>query len=428
MNKRDEILKDILKISKTSPHGRFLLAPRIGKTKIAISLIKRDKPDKILWVTPSTELVEKGVPEEFIKWRAKKYLERTKIITWKSLPNEIGYYDTIILDEEQSITEVNSETLISGKLRYGNIISMTGVPTQKKDKNELYKSLGLDIIYKIDINEAVDAELLSNYNINVVEEPYDRGSPMITSMQRSLRTLGPYQVKDGKLILTGKINATLDMIKSISREGNALYKLSIEGMNQGYLTLDESYGKIQTRHFRYTLKNGKYQFHTGNTPLKLFNNIKSYRQKVRMAKALFYNLTGRTMVFCGSIDIAESISENTYHSKTDAKDLYKFMEGTIDKIALVEAGGTGFTYKGVDNLIIMQAGSDKNGITSQKICRALLKQPDYKATIWILCLKGTEDESWIKSTLSKFDSSKVNFVKYEDLKKIFLKNFKDGDK
>jgi hypothetical protein len=112
----------------------------------------------------------------------------------------------------------------------------------------------------------------------------------------------------------------------------------------------------------------------------------------------------------------------TYHSKTNNEDLLSFVNGEINSISMVNSGGIGFTYKEVDDLFLVQADSDINGYTSQKICRALLKQPNHKVNIWIFNLLGTKDEKWVKSALQNFKPEKINYDyqlrDFESLKKI----------
>lgn len=50
-------------------------------------------------------------------------------------------------------------------------------------------------------------------------------------------------------------------------------------------------------------------------------------------------------------------------------------------------------------------------------------QKGYKATIWIICLLGTQDEKWVKSALQNFDSTKIEYIHYKNLEKQF-KNIK----
>src|SRR3990172_8503128 len=104
---KSQLQKGLVDFLPHQPSGRLLLAPRIGKTKIGIDLIKREEPNSILWVTPSSELATVDIPDEFEKWGAKKYLNKLTTVTWKSLDKITGTFDIIILDEDQHITTVN---------------------------------------------------------------------------------------------------------------------------------------------------------------------------------------------------------------------------------------------------------------------------------------------------------------------------------
>jgi hypothetical protein len=147
--------------------------------------------------------------------------------------------------------------------------------------------------------------------------------------------------------------------------------------------------------------------------------IANSMSKFNAAKFLMENLEGRKLLFAGSIAQAEDLCKNVYHSKSDNKALKAFQKGEINEIAMVDAGGTGFTYRAIDHLIVVQTDSDKNGRTSQKISRTLLQQKDYKAIIWLVSLTGTQDEKWVESALENFDRSKVRYER--------LKNFLTGE-
>lgn len=348
------------------PHGRLLLAPRVGKTRIAIEIIKKSNPISILWVTPSADLAETGIIAEFKKWKAVKYLKYLQTVTWMSLHKITGKYDMIILDEEHFITENNAVNLLNKSLS-GNILSMTGTATKHFDKNMIYQQLSLKVLYRVDINEAVDIGLLSNYNIKVLSIDMDRANKNIKAGTKSK----PF--------------------------------MTTEKANYDYLDKVAQMAIYQRRK---------------DTQFKLLARrraIINSQSKDKVVKWLWNNLEGRKLFFCASIDQANSLTNQTYHSKTDNFYLQKFINGEINEIAMVEAGGTGFTYKEIDHLIVVQADSDKNGQTTQKISRTLLAQKDYKANIWILCLNGTQDENWVNSTLTKFDKNKVEWIMSKNL-------------
>ena len=100
---RELIQQEILNNIPNPAHGLLQLAPRVGKTKLAINIIKREKPKKILWITPNTKLRDEDIPAEFKQWKATTYLKKTDIICYASLVNHTGNYDKIILDGENCL-------------------------------------------------------------------------------------------------------------------------------------------------------------------------------------------------------------------------------------------------------------------------------------------------------------------------------------
>lgn len=365
---KTKLQKEIIDSLPSYPSGRLLLSIRIGKTKVAIDLIKREKPESILWVTPSSELADKDIPSEFETWKAKRFIQKLTTVTWKSLPKMKGHYDIIILDEEQFITELNSKVLLDGTLTWKSLISMTGSATQRVEKNDIYKQLNLKVLYEVPLIEAVDMGLLANYKINVITVPMSNK----TDMEMKFKTRTSFTTSERK--------------------------------NYEYLSRQVRGAMITN--------SKSLKFHI----LKRMRAIKNSPSKDKVAQYLMNNLKGRKLFFSATIDQAERLSQYTYHSKTDNKDLQKFLKGDINTIAMVNAGGTGFTYKNLDHLVLVQADSNKNGLTGQKIGRTLLKQKNYKATVWIICLSETKDADWVESTLRIFHEDKIEYISFSNLK------------
>ena len=365
-SEKSRIQKEIVDGVGDNFHGRYILAPRVGKTKIGIDLTKKIKPKSIIWVTPSAKLADEDIPAEFDLWGAKKYKKSLITTTWMSLNKLTGYADLIILDEEQFATENNLSTLLDGSLKCETIISMTGTASKHDHKKELYARLNLKVLVNLSINAAVELKLLANYTIKVVE--VDMGT------------------------------------EKTVEAGNAKKKfMTTETAQYNYLHQSAQKAIFQRRNdmtFRI---------------LARMRAIKDSPAKTEAAKWLINHLEGRKLIFSATIKQAEELCDHTYHSKTDNVDLKKFMGGEIDEIAMVNAGGTGFTYKELDHLILTQTDSDKNGLTSQKISRTLLEQKDYEATIWILSLVGTQDEKWVASVLANFDKSKIEYLRFKNI-------------
>lgn len=361
MNKiKDEIQQEILDSIPSNPHGILNLAPRVGKTKLAISLIKRDKAKKVLWVTPSTQLRDKDIPEEFGRWKAKTFLNNTTIICYSSLEKHKGSYDVIILDEYQNITPANSTPLFDGSIKYNRIICLSGSHPKHEEKQEILDNLNLSIISKITIDEAIDKSLIADYNIYIVE-----------------------------VLMNDK--------DKIIKAGNK----------------EKSWMQTEKESYTYLSKNILKPFFA----IKRMRLIYDSPTKEFIAKQLCDNLKGRKLVFCSSIEQAERLGKgNTYHSRRDKTKLDAFLNQEIDELYCVRAGGTGFTYKNIDDLVIIQADSDKKGETTQKLARSLLEQgEEYKGNIWFICLVDTKDKSWLGEALTGFDKTKIKVIKSNEL-------------
>jgi superfamily II DNA or RNA helicase len=88
------------------------------------------------------------------------------------LKNITGKFDLIVLDEEQFATEKNCNNILTNKLK-GRIISMTGTPSTRSDKEDLYWRLGMNVCYQVTIDEAIELGIVSDYQITVYRVAMD---------------------------------------------------------------------------------------------------------------------------------------------------------------------------------------------------------------------------------------------------------------
>ena len=359
---RNLIQQEILDNIPNPAHGLLKLAPRVGKTKLGIEIIKREKPKSILWVTPNTKLRDEDIPAEFKQWKALSYLKKTDIICYASLANHVGKYDKIILDEYQDLTVVNAEPLLEGKIKFKTIVGLSGTHPKHKDKLDLYNKLKLKSLSEMSIDKAVENKLIAPYKIKVIELDLNNTD---------------------KYIQGG--NKTKPFMQTEKARYDYLTKLIRVKMFSGQPVPKFFY--LNRMRFLYNLKS-KHEF----------------------AKKFLGKLEGRTLIFTGSIAQAEDLCKHTYHSKTDDMSLKKFLDGKIDKLACVNAGGVGYTYKGVKNFVITQINSNGKGDSTQKIARSLVLQDEYIAYIYILVVRNTVDEDWLEKVLKDFDSNNVEYI------------------
>jgi superfamily II DNA or RNA helicase len=369
IDNRKELQDECLELLTNPCKSILLLSPRTGKTALAISYIKKHKLKKVLWVTPSVKLRDVDIPDEFVKWKAKTYLSGTTIICYSSLSTVTGDFDLVILDEIQALTPANVEPFFNKSITTKSILGLTGTMPKHEEKLQIIKRLGLSVIKEVTIDEAVEGNMVADYKVNVLEVPLN----------------------------------SLD--KNIKAGTKAKPFMTTEYANYAYLSKNVA----------------KMMYHSDKRMLKfaILNRLRfiyNSPTKLETAKKLINYLNCRKLVFTGSIEHAESITKQTYHSKTNQDYLNLFLDEKIDLLACVNAGGTGFTYKNVDHFIIVQADSNKSGNVIQKISRGLLLQPDYVASIWVICLTGTQDENWVKNALESLDQNKIEYINIKNLK------------
>lgn len=360
------VQKELLETLPSPCHGLLNIAPRVGKTKLTLDIIKRDKPKRILWITPNTKLRDKDIPAEFKLWKMLGYLKKTKLLCYSSLADHVGNYDLIVLDEYQYITDNNVSPILNGKITYKNIIGLSGTHPKHKEKLDIYTKLGLKIITSMSIDEAVEKKLIAPYNITVIECRLNNTEKYILAGSKDKPFMQTEEAKYS--YLTRLINAKM-------YSGAVVPKFYF----------------LNRMRFLYGLKS-----------------------KNEFAKKLVSKLPGRTLVFTGGIPQAELISEYVYHSKTDDISLNKFLEEKIDILALVNSGGIGSTYRNVDNFVIVQVNSDQKGDATQKITRSLVLQEGYIANIYILVVIDTVDEGWKNKVLEGFNPDKIKHVSYKN--------------
>jgi len=411
---RENIQEEHLKTIPSHTSGRLIFAPRYGKTKLMLSLIKRDNPDSILWVTTSKRLIKKDLPSEFKKWYSENFLKRTTFSTYKSLHKIHGTFSLIILDEEQHITENNSVN-IGNSLKYKTLLTCTGTKTKDLKKLQIFEALNLKILCEYKLKDAIKDGVLADLEIHVHYlalkkeklKDYFRIQNLILKCK-----IGEYERSQNFLKIKGTYENTYYLAYSKQVDSGHIFTIRTAIGSVGYLLFENNgkseIGKLTINEKTYKLNNGiVHETIPKSLLIQRKNAIGNSELKTEYAIKLLKNLKGKNLIFCSTIKQAERVCKNTYHSETNDIALNKFLNDEVKEIAMVNAGGTGFTYSNLDNLILTQIDSDNNGGSTQKLCRSLLKQQNYKAKIHILCVKETKDEVWVENFLMNFESYKI---------------------
>ncbi len=340
--------------------GRLLLAPRMGKSRIIIEATNIVNPESVLWVTSNVDLVTKDIPEEIQRWKSPGNTTEFTACTYRSVKKYAGQrFQWVLLDEDQKITEAVATELrqVICQCRIG----MTGTPTKSTKKLKLYEWLNMNsVFYRITIDQAVNSGFLADYKIKVIHT-----------------TMTDEEVQSG----TKK--------KPFKQSEKGHYKWVDRIANTATNPAHKRAFVIKRMHAIY------------NSPAK-FN----------AAQKLLHHLPGKTLVFGANSKQIDNLLQWTYHSKTEKNaaknNLQWFHDGIIPKLGLINKGGIGSTFIGLENIIIIQATNDTNGMTTQKLCRSLLKQGAYEARIFFFVLDGTVDNNWVNSAISIFKPENIS--------------------
>lgn len=323
---------------------------RSGKT---LALLDFCKNYKVLWVT--IDLKNKiNIYEEIKKFNIKINIEVICYQSFKKYENS-DTFDIIVFDECQKLTIKHKKILDT--ISCSKIIAMTGTIPNKREKIELYNSIGFEKVFSYTTEEAINDNVIANYKIIFKHIPLNE--------KKDIKVL----LKNDKFFYTSEVANYKYLTDRISIELNNMKKkiLSI----------------IRTRLL--------------NSSINKINYVKEYIEK---------NHDKRVLIFAPTIEIAKQISKYNYSSKTNTKYLDLFHKNKINHLVLVEKASTGETYYNLDGCLLMTLNNDNVGF-EQKIGRSLLFREDYTSNIIVLYTRQTVQETQLINATKNIDKNKI---------------------
>ena len=379
---KDKIQKEALQaIEDNNGRGIIVIATGGGKTRIPIlyALEHNIPGEKIALIVPTEELRDDDWRKEFEICNCLEIFNKLDRYCYKSI-NKISdkEYDLVILDECHHITELNFEFFKNNKVK--SLLALTATLPTNVVKKDLLKSLNLNPIYSISLDEAQDIDLISSFSIEVRFTTLDDTDKYILAGS-----------KEKKFYTTEKkmYNYLSNKIREIKGDDLDLGEFAIR--NSKILTASE-----KKRVEMLTFQRMRILYNSKNKRLLTKEYLKDIPKEERV------------LIFCGSIEQAKEICEHTYHSKSGRKDLSDFIEGKINRLSCVRALDEGKNIPNLDRgLIIQVLSKDLNLI--QRIGRTVRKRENHKAKITILCCKDTQDEVWLAKALKGINSDKIKY-------------------
>lgn len=364
---QNEALNALLK-NKTHK-GIISMCTGSGKSKVAIDLYnhlyKENKDLKVLLVVPTEKLRDVNWLEEFKQWNLKELYVSLHRCCYASLSKiKNNSYDLVILDEVHRITENNKIFFENNKTDW--IVGLTA--TLPDHKKELLETVNLKELFHLSLDEGVKLKIVAEYVINVIECKLDDKE---------------------KYIEAG----------SIKKKFFVTEKYQYESFNKLYRKILYSGGE-----FPQWLITKRTRF------------IKGLKTKTKIAHKLLETLSDdkRILIFCGSINQAEELSNDSYHSETNDKALIAFINEEIKRLSCVNALNEGMNIPNLDIAVIVQVDSEDLNLI-QRIGRIVRFRPDHIAQIYILVVMDTQDEKWVANALKSFNTSKINYINYKNI-------------
>lgn len=343
--------------------GRFGIiyaCPRFGKIRTTINILKKMKKNcSILIAYPDNE-IKKSWKKDFEEMSYKN--TNITYTTHKSLSKQVDKaFDIVIIDEIHLLSEAQLKVCVELFFINNDILGLTGTLSNDTE-NLLSESLGIGVVARYSIEKAIEEGVIVDYKITVIKVNLD--DKILQSYKRGTRT----EYKQFKYL------------------SSVINKMMYSGANTMFMRLAR---------------------------MRVIQNSVA---KLHMTKRLLNKYKDdRILVFCGTIDSAESLGIPTHHSKSTNKEGFKeFAEGISEEnhMAVVKIGNTGVTYKPLNKVIINYFDSNSQNL-AQKINRCMAMEydnPDKKANIYIISTVESVEAKWLKKALEFFDKSKIKTI------------------
>ena len=359
--------------------GMIAMATGSGKSRVAVELAKHYAAPslfaykEIAVIVPTEKLRDENWKEEFYKWDAAVEWSAVTGLCYASGSKIVNRdFELAILDEGHNITELSSEFFLNNKVE--RTVLLTATPPSDPVKKEILKSLGINLVYELTLDQAVRLGFVAPYKITVVSVALDNTTKNIPGGTK----LKPFMTTE-----------------------SAAYAYHCKAIQQAMFDKTPSGRK-------------RHQF----AILRRMQFIYKIPSKTEVIKFLLEKVIpqdDRSLIFCGSIEQAEAVCPNRYHSKSGDKAYNAFKAEEINRLSCVKAIDEGHNFPGVDSGIVGQLNSKEKDLV-QRIGRLIRYRPGHEAHLYIVVSESTQDEKWLENAVENLDQSKIEYVRFINFK------------
>lgn len=399
---REQLAKAVSNLADKYKHFLLDIAPRVGKSFLAIEILKKWDFNKVLILSGANSTNNQWI--ENIKEYNPDLLDKIDIYCYQSLhkiPRDV--YDVIFLDEwDSGNTEKRLEQL--DQFEPNHWIAMSGTLEELDIDN--FRGLTISKFFHVQVTfeQAVKWGILPQPKIFAVRLSLDNTKRYLIyhkgKDKKKKNNIVPYNERWSAF----KDKSRNALIQCTEHEYHLLiteeferWKSYEEEFNLPIEERSETITFLQEKGFNQSTCRDK-KMRIGNERKKFFADIKN-----RHFKKLFSQLPqgSRCLVFCNDTKQADLLNEEfaVHSNKPDSIELVeKFNNGEIDKLFSVKMLERGQNFNKVDYLIIIQS-SMKQGGQLQRFARSGLSLSP--KTI-VMYYPQTQDEKYVKEFLKQF--------------------------
>lgn len=374
--------------------GLIVMATGSGKSKVAINICQkvvlntRDYVPRILLVVPTEKLRDETWKNEFDKWLVGNIWAACVLPTcYASLHNIKGSWDLVILDECHHLTITNSIALIKNECTWKNIIGLTATAPTDPVKKAILKELGLDLVYNLTLDRAVELGVVAPYSITM-------------------------------------IGLHLDIIDKYIQGGSKAKPF--------YTTETKSY-----IYYNKLYEEAPNEFNARRRQQFIYG-LKSKTEAARKILEYLIPQEKRGLIFCGTKEQADNMDRYRYYSKPtrpkkpNVANIKKYTEqvldwqnnkgyelfslGQVNRLACVSALDEGINVNDLDFVMMVQIFSSHLKMV-QRLGRGIRFREDHIGRVIGIYTKDTIDEQWAWNAVRGFDKNNIKWVDYDKLRR-----------
>lgn len=385
--KQQEVVENFME--HTPFRSTLVLSTGFGKSKVALDIIARLKPQKIWIIVNSTILRDDSWKTEFTKFNMSEvYAKRVTMVTYqymyKQSVNSLGASvdDLVIADEVDFAGETEELAKFMDVFPLTRIIGLTGFITERK--TEWFKA-NLPVFANYSSKDAQDDKLLNQ--IHFVFVKYD------LSINSKDITVNYKRGKEDRSFTQSENNAYDYLDKT--------FRLTLGDKQR--LETDFQLGELTYAEYQAQLKalDYKIRMNINKRSSFLYNSITTKNVVLALIKHTLESVDDKVIIFSKRVDQSKAIcGDNVYNGKNSAKrntEVFDdFNSGKIRHMGVVDKINRGANLEGL-NVAIFESftGSDTDAV--QRFGRMLRLSPDSLATVYILLpyfMRQTSPDKW----------------------------------